>query len=94
MIAAGPPINWSKTKTANDAMPYLDRSYYAYKIIESEVLKKNRTALIIFGGAHFYRSTEYATYPARLRTMLEKNMNGKKVDSVLILDKYGSASLC
>lgn len=73
VIASDPPIDWSKVHTVNEWLPFLcQRNTHAPEVIKSEVIDKGRKALVIYGGAHFYRSDEFFDVPGRLLTNLEE----------------------
>lgn len=85
LIAAEPPIDWSKANTAEEATYFFSqRSTHTPKVVESEVLNKGRKALIIYGGAHFYRSNNAAARCGTLRSNLEQRTNSR-VFSILPL---------
>ncbi|UCE20087.1 MAG: hypothetical protein JSV84_07020 [Gemmatimonadota bacterium] len=85
LIAAEPPIDWSKVNTWEEMAPFFGaRSIHTPEIIKSEVLNKGRKALIIYGGAHFYPSSNDFAGCGRLRTYLE-NIIQDKVFSILPL---------
>lgn len=49
-----PPIDWSKITTNAEYRPIVaTRDSHAAALIVREILKKNRKALVIYGGAHF-----------------------------------------
>jgi hypothetical protein len=78
LIAAEPPIDWSKVKTPEQAARFFgQRCTHASRVVETEVLKYNRKALIIYGGAHFYRSSNVVPVPGRMRANLEQRMGGR-----------------
>ena len=85
LIAAEPPIDWSNVNTAEQAARFLSqRCTHASRIVEAEVLKKNRKALIVYGGAHFYRSSNIVPDAGRLRANLEERA-GRRLFSILPL---------
>lgn len=48
-----PPVDWSKIKTKEDLGPYIsERNQYPANIINSQILAKNRRALVIYGSFH------------------------------------------
>lgn len=55
VLAADYPIDWRSTTA--DTLPAGDsRDAFAAALIKREVVNKNRSALVIFGSAHLYRS--------------------------------------
>ena len=56
VLAGDPPIDWSKIRTVQDWAPYVStRDDHFVSVVETEVLARNRKALLIAGGAHFDR---------------------------------------
>jgi hypothetical protein len=48
-----PPIDWSKIKTKEDLSPRLaERDQYPAEIIKTQILAKNKKALVIYGTSH------------------------------------------
>ena len=52
VVAADPPIDWSKIQTYEDLTPFFDRDGSIASVMEKEVLSKHRKALILFGIFH------------------------------------------
>lgn len=53
-----PPIDWSIIKTQSEFFPLLaQRNSYPAEIINSQLLGKNKKALVIYGTFHFYGAT-------------------------------------
>jgi hypothetical protein len=52
IIAADPPIDWSKIHTYEDLTPFFDRDGNIASVMEREVLSKHRKALMLFGVFH------------------------------------------
>ncbi|MDE1175302.1 MAG: hypothetical protein PW789_01685 [Edaphobacter sp.] len=52
IIAADPPIDWTKVKSFEDTKPYLDRDGSIASAMEDEVLSRHRKALMLFGIFH------------------------------------------
>jgi hypothetical protein len=78
LIASEPPIDWSRVDTWEEMETYFcARSTHTPEVVEAEVLIKNRKALIIYGGAHFYRTSNVVPCAGRLRANLEARMEGK-----------------
>jgi hypothetical protein len=91
LIASEPPIDWGKVETADDWWSYLaQRSTHTPEVIKSEVIDKSRKALVVYGGAHFYRSSNVVPVPGRMRENLEA-LVGSRVFTILPLsgaDEY------
>jgi hypothetical protein len=85
LIAAESPIDWSEVRTAEQASWFFSqRCTHAARVVETEVLNNNRKALIIYGGAHFFRSSNTVPHPGTLRANLEKRM-GTRLFTILPL---------
>ncbi|MGC2163910.1 MAG: hypothetical protein WA634_18555 [Silvibacterium sp.] len=56
VLAADPPIDWSKVKTGRDFGhgQFLNRDPSIAAVMEKEVLSKHRKALMLFGTAHLF----------------------------------------
>ena len=52
VVAADPPIDWSRIHTYDDLIPFFDRDGSIASVMEREVLSKHRKALMLFGIAH------------------------------------------
>ncbi|HTF63029.1 MAG TPA: hypothetical protein VK638_09990 [Edaphobacter sp.] len=52
MVAADPPIDWSKIRSYEDLTPFFDRDGSIASVMEREVLSKHRKALMLFGVFH------------------------------------------
>ena len=52
IVAADPPIDWSKIRSSEDLTPFFDRDGSIASVMESEVLSKHRKALMLFGIFH------------------------------------------
>ena len=52
IVAADPPIDWSKIHSYEDLTPFFDRDGSIALVMESEVLAKHRKALMLFGVFH------------------------------------------
>jgi hypothetical protein len=52
IVAADPPIDWSKIHTYEDLTPFFDRDGSIASVMEREVLSKHRKALMLFGVFH------------------------------------------
>jgi hypothetical protein len=52
-----PPIDWAKVKTQEDYSPRVaERNQYPAEVIETQILAKNKKALVIYGNFHFHGS--------------------------------------
>ena len=50
-----PPIDWSKIKTRDDLPPNSrERDIYPAELIRTQILAKNKKALVIYGNYHFH----------------------------------------
>jgi hypothetical protein len=52
IVAADPPIDWSKIRSYEDLTPFFDRDGSIASVMEREVLSKHRKALMLFGVFH------------------------------------------
>jgi hypothetical protein len=52
IVAADPPIDWSKIRSYEDLTPFFDRDGSIASVMEREVLSKRRRALMLFGVFH------------------------------------------
>jgi hypothetical protein len=52
IVAADPPIDWSKIHSYQDLTPFFDRDGSIASVMEREVLSKDRKALMLFGVFH------------------------------------------
>jgi hypothetical protein len=52
IVAADPPIDWSKIRSYEDLTPFFDRDGSIASVMESEVLSKHRKVLMLFGIFH------------------------------------------
>lgn len=63
VLLGDPPIDWSRVNDFNDWMRESPRDTHAAGLIEREVLKKGRKALIIYGGfGHFQRRDVFTNF--------------------------------
>lgn len=51
----GSPVEWDKVAVYADTLPYSHRGWSFVRVIEREVLDKNRKALVITGATHLNR---------------------------------------
>jgi len=56
MLACDPPINWSKVKTREDMVQFMNRDAAIASVMEREVLSKHRKALMLFGMGHLHHN--------------------------------------
>lgn len=52
VVAADPPIDWSKIQSYQDLTPFFDRDGSIASVMEREVFSKHRKALMLFGVFH------------------------------------------
>jgi len=52
IVAADPPIDWSRIRSYEDLRPFFDRDGSIASVMEREVLSKHRKALMLFGIFH------------------------------------------
>ena len=52
VVAADPPIDWSRIHSYDDLRPFFDRDGNIASVVEAEVLSRHRKALMLFGYAH------------------------------------------
>lgn len=52
IVAADPPIDWSRIHSYQDLTPFFDRDGSIASVMESQVLSKHRKALMLFGIFH------------------------------------------
>ena len=75
IVAADPPIDWSKVQTLKDITPFFDRDGSIASVMEKEVLSKNRKALMLFGVFHLLHGSGPGQGDAV--TMYERRYPGK-----------------
>ena len=56
VLAGDPPIDWSRVKTRDDAMRFMNRDPAIASVMAKEVLSKHRKALMLFGTLHLYHN--------------------------------------
>lgn len=71
VLAADAPIDWNKVKSRRDYAKAIQGDAFMATLIEREVLKKNRKALVIMGINHVTRGGDRRGFP-NLATRLEK----------------------
>ncbi|MGW3995151.1 hypothetical protein ACWEF6_16820 [Amycolatopsis sp. NPDC004772] len=52
VLATDPPIDWSRVRSPADLDPFLDRDASIVSVVKTQVLQKNRKALMLFGLGH------------------------------------------
>lgn len=62
VLLGDPPINWSNVNGFNDWVKEAPRDLNAAEIIDREVLKKGRKALLLYGGAHVFRRDPFSNF--------------------------------
>jgi len=74
LLAGDPPIDWRTVATGDDFQKFLaQRDEAPFLIIDREVLRKGRKALVIYGGAHLIKAEGRKT----IRALLEEKYPGK-----------------
>jgi hypothetical protein len=74
LLAGDPPIDWRTVATGDDFQKFLaQRDEAPFMIIDREVLRKGRKALVIYGGAHLIKAEGRKT----IRALLEEKYPGK-----------------
>lgn len=59
IVAADPPIDWDRIHTKQDAINFVEgREQYIASVMESQILSKNRKALMLFGDLHLLHNSE------------------------------------
>ena len=78
MVAADPPVDWSKVKTAADFAggQFMMRDPVIASVMEKEVLSKHRKALMLFGALHLYHNHAGPMLFASAVEAYEKNYPG------------------
>jgi hypothetical protein len=62
VLLGDPAIDWSQVNNFNDWAKQAHRDTNAAQIIEREVLKKGRKAILIYGGTHLVRRDVYRNF--------------------------------
>ncbi len=75
IVAADPPIDWSKIQSLQDITPFFDRDGNIASVIEREMLAKHRKALMLFGVFHLLHGSGPGQGDAV--TMYERRYPGK-----------------
>ena len=84
VLAADPPINWSRVTTASAWQAFVSkRDSHAASVIEREVLAKDHRALLCYGSAHLFRSSHGQAQP-NLVSLVEKH-TGKRTFTIVDL---------
>ncbi|MET8997314.1 hypothetical protein [Amycolatopsis sp. NPDC004169] len=52
VLAADPPVDWSRVHAPADLEPFLDRDASIASVVKTQVLQKNRKVLMLFGLGH------------------------------------------
>lgn len=52
VLAADPPVDWSRVQSPADLEPFLDRDASIASVVKTQVLQRNRKALMLFGVGH------------------------------------------
>jgi hypothetical protein len=99
IVAADPPIDWSKIRSYEDLTPFFDRDGSIASVMETEVLSKHRKALMLFGVFHLLHGggpgqgdavTRYERhYPGRTFVITDLGSYGSGDDSLAGLNASG-----
>lgn len=54
VLAGDMAVDWNTIRTGRDLIPYMDRGDFPLHLVECEVLKKGRKALLVYGSGHLY----------------------------------------
>ncbi|MDQ6781023.1 MAG: hypothetical protein M3Z37_07720 [Candidatus Eremiobacteraeota bacterium] len=68
VLAADPPIEWTKIRTTDQLVPFMARRNLA-NIVVDQVLSKHENALLLIGGNHLFR--HHSRYGGGLPTLTE-----------------------
>ncbi|WP_410596451.1 hypothetical protein [Amycolatopsis sp. lyj-23] len=52
VLATDPPVDWSRVHAPADLEPFLDRDASIVSVVKTQVLQRNRKALLLFGLGH------------------------------------------
>jgi len=82
VLLGDPPIDWSQVSVVEQALPFLkDRDPHYARVVENEVLIKNRKALMIAGALHFQRTPDalksHPLYHPPVTDILEQKYPGR-----------------
>ncbi|WP_157734842.1 hypothetical protein [Pseudofrankia inefficax] len=85
VLLGDPPIDWSKIEKRKDLEAFLvQRDAHAASVVEREVLRKGRRALICYGVGHVIRTSKQPALPPGLVSVIE-NQTGERVYTVASL---------
>ncbi len=88
VILGDPPIQWAKVNNAKDYETYLSqRDVKPFSLIEKEVIKKSRKALVIIGGMHILPLDLRTSKPTKdqQRASLGQLLEEKYPDEVVMI---------
>jgi hypothetical protein len=63
VLAADPPIDWSKARTLGDVLQFTGRDRSIASVVEREVLEKGHKALMLFGVFHLFHHAAQGALP-------------------------------
>lgn len=93
VIAADPPIDWSRVQSFEDFQPFAERGRYPIGVIEKEVYETGMKALLIFGTVHterwgigFTRALE-STHPGSIAVIIPPAHNETGMDLLKTINK-------
>ena len=93
VVAADPPIDWSRVQSFEDFQPFAERGRYPIGVIEKEVFETGLKALLIFGTVHterwgigFTRELE-STHPGSIAIVLPPAHNATGMELLNTINK-------
>ena len=94
MVAADPPIDWGKIKTAADFAggQFMMRDPVIASVMEKEVLSKHRKALMLFGALHLYHNHANHAGPMLFASAVEAYEKNYPGSTFVIADHAGFGS--
>jgi hypothetical protein len=89
VLLGDPPIDWDSIRSVDQISAYYpQRSRHAAKVVQQEVLSKNRRALVVYGEGHLIR-----TGPLGANTIVETLLRESKARIFTISNSYPDLSI-
>ena len=90
VIAADNPIEWKKVHSRKDYRKYLGRDAHFARLIKTEVIQKNRKAVLIIGGIHITKKS--SPFPGRKkpRKSITERINQVYPGKIMVVQALGS----